>query len=81
MPRLKQSPTEKRDSLILAVIGYYQNFYGLTDEELYLAARIGKDTWRRRKKNPKEFKVGELDGIARKFRIPITKFFEEGKPI
>lgn len=81
MPRLKQSPTEQRNSRILGVIGYYRDYYGLSRKELALAARVGKDTWYSREKNPEDFKVKELDGLARKFRIPITKFFEEGKPI
>ena len=81
MPRLKQSPTEQQNSHILATIGFYQNLYGLSDEELYLAARVGKDTWRSRKNSPEKFKVGELYGLAKKFRIPITEFFEVGKKL
>lgn len=81
MPRLKPSAAEQQNSRIVSVISFYQSFYDLSDEELYLAARVGKDTWRSRKNSPENFKVKELDRLAKKFRIPITAFFEEGKAI
>ncbi len=81
MPRLKQKPTEQQNSRIVGVIGFYQNYYGYTDKELALTVMVNKDTWKSRTENPETFKVKELDRLAKKFRIPITKFFEEDDKI
>lgn len=81
MPRVKKPPTEQQNSRIVGVIGYYQNYFGFTDRELALTVMVNKDTWKRRTANPENFKVKELERLARKFRIPITEFFEVGKKI
>ena len=81
MPRLKPSAAEQRNSRIVGVIGFYQNYYGFTDKELALAVMVNKDTWKSRTNNPENFKVKELDRLAKKFRIPITEFFEVGKKL
>lgn len=81
MPRLKKNPVEQRNSQILAVIGYYQNLYGLSKDEICLSAQMCRETYRRRLMNPGDFTVNELTRIAKKFHIPVTKFFEEGKSV
>lgn len=81
MPRIKQSPNEQQNSRIVGVIGYYQKYFGFTDKELALTVMVNKDTWKSRTANPENFKVKELDRLAKKFRIPITEFFEVDKKI
>lgn len=76
MPKLKKSPAEQRDNLIIAKINYYADLQGVAIDRLANAARISVKTMYTRRKNPGQFSVDELDGICNYLHIPITELFQ-----
>lgn len=81
MPKLKMTPTEKRNAHIWGLIGYYQRALGLNKEEVCLAAHFSRATYDRRREKPGDFTVSELEGLANKFHIKASDFLTgEGLP-
>ncbi|MBC5786775.1 MULTISPECIES: helix-turn-helix domain-containing protein [Clostridiaceae] len=76
MPKLKKSPVEQRDNLIIAKINYYAELQGVAIDRLANAARISVKTMYTRRKNPGQFSVEELDRICNYLHIPITELFQ-----
>ncbi len=62
---------------VLASVEYNAKIRGVSDAELSLWARFSGRTLERRRKNPANITLGELDSIAKKMRVPVTKFFED----
>ena len=76
MPKLKKSPVEQRDNLIIAKINYYAELQGVAIDRLANAARISVKTMYTRRKNTGQFSVEELDRICNYLHIPITELFQ-----
>lgn len=76
MPKLKKSPVEQRDNLIIAKINYYAELQGVAIDNLAKAARISVKTMYTRRKSPGQFSIDELDRICSYLHIPITELFQ-----
>lgn len=77
MPKLKKSPVEQRDNLIIAKINYYAELQGVAIDRLANAARISVKTMYTRRKNPGQFSVDEWMGYATIYISQLQNYFSD----
>jgi len=73
MPKLRPSPSDRRNRALIATIRYGATQAGVESDELALAARISRATYYSRLRDPGQFRLCELRGIAEKLHIPVEQ--------
>ena len=77
MPKLRPSPTDRRNRALIAAIRYGAEQAGVDPEELALAARISRATYYSRLRRPEEFRLCELRRISEKLHIPLDQLIAD----
>ncbi|MCI1956140.1 MAG: hypothetical protein LKJ21_07180 [Oscillospiraceae bacterium] len=73
MPKLRPAATDQTNRSIIAVIKYGMAQAGVEPDELALAARVSRATYYDRLRDPGQFRLCELRGIAEKLHIPLEQ--------
>lgn len=68
--------TEKENRVLIANIHYFRNLYGMSYDSLATAIGRKRTTLFRRLRNPDEFTLKELRGMAELFCVPLEKLIK-----
>lgn len=77
MPKLKPTEAEAQNKLLLANIDYQKRLYDVTVDDLAIAARMSRKTIYNRIRQPENFSLKELRGIARKLHTTVSGLIGE----
>lgn len=77
MPKLKSTPAELAADKLLRNIKALMGYYGITKEELAVAARVTERTICNRFQSPQDFTFTELAGIAPKLNVTLEELFSD----
>ena len=73
MPKLRPSAADLKNRTIIATIKYGMEQAAVESDELALAARVSRATYYSRLRDPGQFRLCELRGIAEKLHIPVER--------